>query len=101
MKKLYWIVYKEYYPNINKILKTSYTQYEIDYFTNSFKFIYILLTYKNDKVISYGYMPPVYTKFGEDSLTFINKENYKFKGELSRKSKLEQLKTNSIKDENL
>lgn len=88
----YWLVKPEYYLNLNKILNSYYTYNVIKYFITIYtKGVYI--TYNGDR---WGHMPyPYYedmiTSIKTSSKEWLENNNFEYKGEISRKSKLEKI----------
>lgn len=92
--KCYWLVKPDCYRSINKILGSKYTDRDIDFFIKKHsKGIYIIY----DKLDKWGHMPyPDYENHNgksdmKKSKNWLKRWGYKYKGEISRKSKLEKL----------
>lgn len=95
MKK-YWLVSYDTYDNINKILDSNYTGYQINYFKDNYpKNVYITSICKD----TWGYMP--WIEFDGHSEEWLIENDYTYIGKILSLKKLRKEKLKTLNEKSL
>lgn len=102
-EKNYWLVKPDCYHIMNSILNTDYPDFAIEKFKTEYKnglYVFFEHDFISPTGIKRSHMPcpnfnnPSYSDSGrlDSTKMYLDMNDYKFMGEISRKSKLEKLK---------